>query len=79
MISRILRNFIQVALDFATLNVKKCFPPYLQHGRTIGLLCKIMYMPSRVKTNARVGHFVETKGNLQQSKVSNAQKRNICM
>jgi len=26
-----------------------------------------------------VGHLVETKGNLQQSKVSNAQKRNTCM
>jgi len=37
MISRILRNFGQVALDFATL---KYLPPYLQHRRTIGLVCK---------------------------------------
>jgi len=44
MISGILRNFGQVALDFATLNVGN-FPPYLQHGLTesVGLLRKITW------------------------------------
>jgi len=35
MISRILPNFSQVALDFATLNVGNICHTYLQHGSTM--------------------------------------------
>jgi len=34
MISRILRHFSQVALDFAMLNVRNIFPQYRHDGRT---------------------------------------------
>jgi len=43
MISRILRNYSQVALDFATFECRKYFPPFLQQGHTIGLLYKITW------------------------------------
>jgi len=42
-ISRILRNFSQVALELCLIKRMKYFPPYLQHGRTIGLLRKITW------------------------------------
>jgi len=71
MISRILQNFSQVALDFATLNIGNIshytFKSTWMHYRPTVALWRLTH----------IGHFIETKGNLQQSKASNAQKQHM--